>query len=52
MISPCIGICQIDSDLNICKGCYRTLLEIEEWYFATAEEKEKILDTLETRRRQ
>ena len=52
MISPCIGVCQIDSNLNICKGCYRTIHEIEQWYFATTEEKQKILDILKTRRNQ
>ena len=50
MISPCIGICQIDLCSRYCKGCYRTIDEISEWYFATDDEKKQIINAIEERR--
>ncbi len=29
--SPCIQICQIDPDQDLCVGCFRTLAEIAAW---------------------
>ena len=31
IISPCIGVCKLDIDSNICVGCLRTADEIENW---------------------
>ena len=30
-LSPCIHICQIDTDQDLCIGCFRTLGEIAAW---------------------
>lgn len=30
-LSPCIQICQIDTDQDLCIGCFRTLGEIAAW---------------------
>ncbi len=29
--SPCIGICRLDDEGEMCLGCYRTLDEIGAW---------------------
>ena len=31
IISPCIGVCKLDIDSNICVGCLRTADEIANW---------------------
>jgi len=31
MITPCVGICKIDNETQICKGCNRTVEEIRMW---------------------
>jgi len=31
IISPCIGVCELDIDSNICVGCLRTADEIANW---------------------
>ena len=31
IISPCIGVCILDIDSNICVGCLRTADEIANW---------------------
>jgi hypothetical protein len=30
--SPCIAVCMIDPDSNLCLGCGRTLPEIARWH--------------------
>jgi len=29
--SPCINVCRLDTDLGVCRGCFRTLDEISAW---------------------
>lgn len=29
--TPCKGVCKIHPDLRVCRGCYRTPLEIKLW---------------------
>ncbi len=48
--SPCIKICELDSQTNICKGCLRTMNEISNWVFLTESEKLKIVEKLPKRR--
>ncbi|HUF20735.1 MAG TPA: DUF1289 domain-containing protein [Burkholderiales bacterium] len=48
--SPCINICQIDLDTNLCRGCLRNLDEIAGWLDYTIEEKLAVLARLEQRR--
>ncbi|KAA3606363.1 MAG: DUF1289 domain-containing protein [Calditrichaeota bacterium] len=48
--SPCIKICELDSQTNICKGCLRTMNEISNWGFLTELEKLKIVEELPNRR--
>ncbi len=43
-------ICQVNSASTHCIGCLRTLEEIRDWPIMTAEEKRRLLKTLEERR--
>lgn len=44
--SPCIHICEIDIHTQVCKGCHRTLKEIEEWPNYSEEKQLKIIERL------
>jgi len=48
-LSPCIGVCAMNSQTGLCDGCYRTLAEIAAWRSYTAEEKRAVLAQLEER---
>ena len=39
--SPCINICILDPDKDLCIGCYRTAEEISKWSFLSKFEKER-----------
>ncbi len=47
--SPCISVCVLD-DNDICMGCFRSSEEVTEWFMATAEEKQAILERARQRR--
>ena len=47
--SPCIDICQMDSESGLCVGCGRTIEEIENWSNYTNEKKKDILKQLKSR---
>jgi uncharacterized protein len=40
--SPCISVCRMDPDSEVCEGCFRTLEEIAAWSRASEEEKRTI----------
>jgi predicted Fe-S protein YdhL (DUF1289 family) len=40
--SPCISICVLD-DEGICQGCFRSSVEITDWFIANPTEKQAIL---------
>lgn len=48
--SPCIGLCRLEN--KICVGCKRTDSEIQQWFNADDEQKLKILEAVEKRRKQ
>jgi len=48
--SPCMGRCDVDES-GCCKGCARTLLEIELWSVLDSRSKKLLLQTLEHRRK-
>ncbi len=31
LVSPCIGVCQMDPVTELCRGCWRTIGEIASW---------------------
>jgi len=48
--SPCVEVCDLDFAAGFCRGCFRTLSEIEAWGFASDGEKKAILKKLEERK--
>ncbi len=44
--SPCIAVCQMDTDNRFCIGCKRSLDEIRDWMIMTANEKQSVLDRI------
>jgi predicted Fe-S protein YdhL (DUF1289 family) len=51
LATPCIGVCEIDSESARCRGCLRSLDEIARWRTATNLERRRILARLRQRRR-
>ncbi|MFO1371736.1 MAG: DUF1289 domain-containing protein [Candidatus Competibacteraceae bacterium] len=47
--SPCVGICVINPQYQLCDGCCRTLDEIAAWWDYTPEEKCRVLAKLDER---
>ena len=39
--SPCVAVCSTLFD-DICRGCGRTVMEVSEWVFMDAEQKEAV----------
>ena len=39
--TPCVAICSTTFD-DICRGCGRTVAEVADWVFMSAEEKELV----------
>jgi predicted Fe-S protein YdhL (DUF1289 family) len=49
--SPCIRECMLDPETDVCLGCYRTIAEIMAWPQSSDEERRRILEKAEERRR-
>ena len=43
MMSPCKGICTLDTQREYCVGCFRTTAEITDWYKLPLQDKERII---------
>jgi predicted Fe-S protein YdhL (DUF1289 family) len=50
--SPCIGLCQMDDDTGLCKGCFRTLEEIAGWSGSSERDKRVVIEANRLRREQ
>ncbi len=50
IISPCIGVCQLDGQ-DMCIGCLRSKAEIGAWSYYDETEKLAVLNILKQRRR-
>ena len=50
MPSPCISICQMDPQADVCLGCYRTRQEIASWSRMSVEAQRDLLAVLNERR--
>jgi len=48
--SPCIGVCQLEEEADVCAGCHRTLAEIAAW--SRSDDTEKLLVLTAVRERQ
>jgi hypothetical protein len=50
VISPCIGVCKMDYERDVCLGCWRSLDEIALWGLASVDEQRAILREVAKRR--
>jgi len=50
--SPCIGVCAVDEDSDLCQRCYRTLDEIKGWWDMPKDEQKNLILKLEERQLQ
>jgi len=50
--SPCTKVCTMDPSSGLCIGCRRTLEEIALWSAMTQEERRRVLERVESRRRE
>ena len=50
--SPCTKVCTMEPASGLCMGCLRTLEEIAGWGGMTNEERRRVLDHVEARRRE
>ena len=49
IVSPCIGVCAMNEQTNLCEGCFRSIEEIRDWWDMTPESRNKIMNKLEQR---
>ena len=47
--SPCINICKVDIERDVCIGCGRTLEEIAHWLEMTDADKEQVNANLQNK---
>jgi uncharacterized protein len=47
--TPCVKICTLDHAAGMCRGCGRTLREIEQWTRLSDAERRTIIDQLPAR---
>ena len=48
--SPCTGVCTMDAQTALCRGCLRTIDEIIDWAAATEARKRMIWTEIQKRR--
>jgi predicted Fe-S protein YdhL (DUF1289 family) len=48
--SPCVKVCIVDPESNLCLGCFRTLMEIAGWARLPEEERARLMAELPARR--
>lgn len=48
--SPCISVCRMDADTDLCEGCFRTIEEIAGWATFPDERKLDVLTAIRARR--
>ena len=51
LVSPCIGVCQLDPATALCRGCWRTIDEIASWGALDRGGRVEVLQRLRERRR-
>ena len=49
--SPCIGLCTLDRESNVCVGCFRALDEIIDWTAYNEDEKFAVIERSLKRRK-
>ena len=48
--SPCISVCEIETDTGYCKGCWRTRDEVAGWNNTDSVQRLEIIERLHQRR--
>ena len=48
--SPCVGICELDIETDLCVGCLRTRAEVAVWSSASLEIRQEIVEKVRNRR--
>ena len=48
--TPCVKVCIVDPESNLCLGCFRTLQEIGGWARFSEEERSRLMAELPGRR--
>ena len=48
--SPCVSVCRLDPDTQLCIGCGRTIAEIAAWPSLSEAERKTIMRRLEESR--
>ncbi len=48
--TPCIAVCDMDGETGFCKGCYRTIDEIERWLIMSQTERRETVERAAARR--
>lgn len=48
--TPCVKVCFVDGETNLCLGCYRSLPEIARWSRYSDDERTAIIAELPQRR--
>jgi len=48
--SPCISVCRMDEQNDLCAGCFRTIDEIRDWIIMPPEERRAVLARVAERR--
>lgn len=51
LVSPCIGVCQMDPVSELCRGCWRTIDEIASWSALDRDGRLAVIRRLRERRR-
>ena len=46
VLTPCLGICRINKESQLCEGCFRSPAEVAEWLFYSNEKKRLIMSEL------
>lgn len=49
IVSPCVGLCRIDTETQRCEGCWRTLGEITRWISFSDVERAAVMGKLSQR---
>ena len=49
VLTPCLGICRINKETQLCEGCFRSPAEVAEWLFYPDEKKRLIMSELPKR---
>jgi predicted Fe-S protein YdhL (DUF1289 family) len=47
--SPCIGVCSMNEATGFCRGCYRSIDEIQGWWNFDNTQKQAVVDVANAR---